>query len=115
MDLMRRTTTGRPAAAWVVMALAMLGIIAFNVLRVRAIDASKCESALKLQNDPATAAFKRCAANANPIPISCCAKMAPFIQYGECLQDPKFRKVADAFLAPSVTVDRALKDCLGSD
>ncbi|GIL75819.1 hypothetical protein Vretimale_5533 [Volvox reticuliferus] len=111
---LRRKSSGHRTAVCAMIALAMLGILALNVLRVRAIDEIKCASALRLQSDPAAAAFKTCA-GANPIPTSCCIKMAPFVQFGECLQVPKYRAMADSFLAPNVTVARALKDCLGSN
>ncbi|GLI65533.1 hypothetical protein VaNZ11_009090, partial [Volvox africanus] len=111
---LRRKPSGHPAAVCAMIALAMIGVLVLSVLRVRAMDEMKCASALRVQSDPVAAAFKTCA-GANPIPTSCCIKMAPFVQYGECLQVPKYRAMADSFLAPNVTVARALKDCLGSN
>ncbi|GLC32997.1 hypothetical protein PLESTB_000382200 [Pleodorina starrii] len=116
MVVLRKTPLSgrRPVATWAIAALALVAILALSALRVRAVDESKCEGAMKLQSDPATAAFKACA-GANPIPMNCCIKLAPFVQYAECLQVPKYRQIADSFLAPEVNVSRALRDCLGSN
>ncbi|KXZ56218.1 hypothetical protein GPECTOR_1g19 [Gonium pectorale] len=64
-----------------------------------------------LPTDPNVAAFKQCA-GVSPIPANCCLKLVPFIQFADCLQLPKYKSMADSFLAPAVTVDRALKECL---
>ncbi|PNW80671.1 hypothetical protein CHLRE_07g325745v5 [Chlamydomonas reinhardtii] len=77
-----------------------------------AADDTRCRGALKLQTDPAVQAFKKCA-DKTPIPIDCCLKMIPFAPYADCLQLPTYKSMADSFLAPTVTVDRALRECLG--
>ncbi|KAG2450573.1 hypothetical protein HYH02_005074 [Chlamydomonas schloesseri] len=75
-------------------------------------DDARCRGALKLQTDPSVQAFKQCA-NKTPIPMDCCLKMIPFAPYADCLQLPQYKSLADSFLAPTVTVDRALRECLG--
>lgn len=92
--------------------LLALGVLALFSGRHAAGAPAQCQDALRLTSDPGVAEFKACA-GASPIPVACCSKLAPFIEYASCLQDPNYKALADSFLAPEVTVDRALKDCLG--
>ncbi|PNH11088.1 hypothetical protein TSOC_002107 [Tetrabaena socialis] len=96
--------------------VALLVLLALDGHQVAAAPAesktTKCQAALQLQSNPAVARFRACA-GVSPIPPSCCINLAPFIQYADCLSDPEVKRVADKALAPVVTVDRALKECLG--
>ncbi|GFR47210.1 hypothetical protein Agub_g8890 [Astrephomene gubernaculifera] len=102
----------RAAAVCSAVLLVLVAVAALSAPKVAAVDDARCQNAMKLQTDPTITSFKQCA-GANPIPPNCCIRMAPFIQYADCLQVPKYKQMADSFLAPNVTVDRALKDCLG--
>ncbi|KAG2450513.1 hypothetical protein HYH02_005014 [Chlamydomonas schloesseri] len=72
----------------------------------------KCEQArLRLPNEPSVAAFKACAV-VKPITAECCLKLLPYAQYVDCLAEPAYRAVAQAFLDGAATVEEVQGTCL---
>ncbi|KXZ56230.1 hypothetical protein GPECTOR_1g20 [Gonium pectorale] len=76
------------------------------------VDEADCVVAYRKRDCPYVAEFKHCAIQ-SPIPARCCLKLAPLVPYTACLQIPKYWALADGVLAPNVTVDRVLQDCVG--
>ncbi|PNW80595.1 hypothetical protein CHLRE_07g324211v5 [Chlamydomonas reinhardtii] len=73
---------------------------------------SKCEQArLRLPNEPSVAAFKACA-GVKPITAECCLKLLPYAQYVDCLAEPAYRAVAQAYLDGVATVEEVQGVCL---